>query len=67
MGLAILSLGVSVLDQFLEETSPLSLIQGMAGGRCVFGARAAGTPFCCITGLIGLYSALEMSMNFLKL
>jgi glycosyltransferase involved in cell wall biosynthesis len=27
-----------------EETSPLSLIQGLAAGRCVFGAAAAGTP-----------------------
>jgi glycosyltransferase involved in cell wall biosynthesis len=26
------------------ETSPLSLIQGMACGRCLFGARAAGIP-----------------------
>lgn len=27
-----------------EETAPLSLIQGMAAGRAVFGARAAGIP-----------------------
>jgi glycosyltransferase involved in cell wall biosynthesis len=27
-----------------EETSPLSLIQGMAAGRCVLGAEAAGIP-----------------------
>ena len=27
-----------------EETSPLSLIQGLAAGRCVFGADAAGIP-----------------------
>jgi glycosyltransferase involved in cell wall biosynthesis len=27
-----------------EETAPLSLIQAMAAGRCVFGANAAGIP-----------------------
>lgn len=27
-----------------EETAPLSMIQGMAAGRCVFGANAAGIP-----------------------
>ncbi|OGV63980.1 MAG: hypothetical protein A2283_11950 [Lentisphaerae bacterium RIFOXYA12_FULL_48_11] len=29
----------------LEETCPLSLMQAMACGRCVFGADAAGIPF----------------------
>jgi glycosyltransferase involved in cell wall biosynthesis len=36
-----------------EETSPLSLIQGMAGGRCVFGANAAGTPRLLEEGKFG--------------
>ena len=36
-----------------EETSPLSLIQGLAGGRCVFGANAAGTPKLLQEGKFG--------------
>lgn len=37
----------------LEETSPLSLIQAMACGRCVFGARAAGIPALLQQGRYG--------------
>jgi glycosyltransferase involved in cell wall biosynthesis len=37
----------------LEETSPLSLIQGMAAGRRVFGADAAGTPRLLEGGRLG--------------
>ena len=36
-----------------EETSPLSLIQAMAGGRCVFGADAAGIPQLLAGGRLG--------------
>ncbi len=36
-----------------EETSPLSLIQGMACGRCVFGADAAGIPELLKQGRLG--------------
>jgi glycosyltransferase involved in cell wall biosynthesis len=42
-----------------EETSPLSLIQGMAGGRCVFGANAAGTPKLLQEGKFGTLFAAE--------
>ncbi|MGI9113610.1 MAG: glycosyltransferase [Chthoniobacterales bacterium] len=35
------------------ETSPLSLIQAMAGGRCVFGAEAAGIPALLHDGEFG--------------
>ncbi len=36
-----------------EETAPLSLIQGMAAGRPVFGARAAGIPHLLKNGADG--------------
>jgi glycosyltransferase involved in cell wall biosynthesis len=36
-----------------EETSPLSLIQGMASGRCVLGASAAGIPSLLDNGAYG--------------
>ena len=36
-----------------EETSPLSLIQGMAAGRCVIGADAAGIPLLLEKGKWG--------------
>lgn len=37
-----------------EETSPLSLIQGMACGRCVLGADAAGIPELLHQGNFGM-------------
>jgi glycosyltransferase involved in cell wall biosynthesis len=36
-----------------EETSPLSLIQGLAAGRCVLGADAAGIPRLLNNGQYG--------------
>lgn len=42
-----------------EETSPLSLIQGMACGRCVMGASAAGIPKLLREGAFGTLFAGE--------
>jgi glycosyltransferase involved in cell wall biosynthesis len=36
-----------------EETSPLSLIQGLANGRCAFGGDAAGIPHLLQHGKLG--------------
>jgi glycosyltransferase involved in cell wall biosynthesis len=50
---------VVVLPSF-EETSPLSLIQAMACGRCVFGAAAAGIPTLLQNGKLGtLFSPVD--------
>lgn len=47
----------------LEETSPLSLIQGMACGRAVFGADAAGIPDLLKEGSLGtLFSTASAEM-----
>jgi glycosyltransferase involved in cell wall biosynthesis len=43
----------------LEETSPLSLIQAMASGRCVFGARAGGIPALLQNGKYGTLFAAD--------
>jgi glycosyltransferase involved in cell wall biosynthesis len=42
-----------------EESSPLSLIQGMASGRCVFGANAAGIPILLDRGQLGTLFELD--------
>jgi glycosyltransferase involved in cell wall biosynthesis len=42
-----------------EETSPLSLIQAMACGRCVFGAAAAGIPELLQQGTFGTLFSTE--------
>lgn len=46
-----------------EETSPLSLIQALACGRCVFGADAAGIPQLLRSGAFGtLFSPEDASL-----
>lgn len=42
-----------------EETAPLSLSQGMAGGRVVMGAKAAGIPALLENGALGTLFAGE--------
>lgn len=50
-----------------EETSPLSLIQGLASGRCAFGGDAAGIPHLLQRGKFGTLFSTEDASSLASL